>query len=234
MQMIENEFKQQIGNPLPNWTSRPQPKKIILEGQYCRLVPVTVSEHLADLYHVYGPESQLSNWTYLPFERFADLASFEAHLTSMSQSEEQLHYAIIDKASDEALGSLALMRIDRQKGSVEVGYVTYSDRLKSTRIATEAQFLLASYIFDDLGYRRYEWKCDALNTPSVAAALRLGFSKEGTFRQALVYKGRNRDTTWLSMLDIEWPQHKKQLLAWLNPNNFTPDGRQKKRLKEMD
>lgn len=232
--MIENEFKQQIGNPLPNWTSRPQPKKIILEGQYCRLVPVTVSEHLADLYHVYGPESQLSNWTYLPFERFADLASFEAHLTSMSQSEEQLHYAIIDKASDEALGSLALMRIDRQKGSVEVGYVTYSDRLKSTRIATEAQFLLASYIFDDLGYRRYEWKCDALNTPSVAAALRLGFSKEGTFRQALVYKGRNRDTTWLSMLDIEWPQHKKQLLAWLNPNNFTPDGRQKKRLKEMD
>lgn len=232
--MIENEFKQQIGNPLPNWTSRQQPKKIILEGQYCRLVPVTVSEHLADLYHVYGPESQLSNWTYLPFERFADLTSFENHLTSMSKSEEQLHYAIIDKASDEALGSLALMRIDRQKGSVEVGYVTYSDRLKSTRIATEAQFLLASYIFDDLGYRRYEWKCDALNAPSVAAALRLGFSKEGTFRQALVYKGRNRDTTWLSMLDIEWPQHKKQLLAWLNPNNFTPDGRQKKRLKEMD
>ncbi|MDN5410191.1 MAG: GNAT family N-acetyltransferase [Lactococcus sp.] len=232
--MIENEFKQQIGNPLPNWTSRPQPKKIILEGQYCRLVPVTVSEHLADLYHVYGPESQLSNWTHLPFERFSDQTSFEAHLTSMSQSEEQLHYAIIDKASDKALGSLALMRIDRQQGSVEVGYVTYSDRLKSTRVATEAQFLLASYVFDDLGYRRYEWKCDALNGPSVAAALRLGFSKEGTFRQALVCKGRNRDTTWLSMLDAEWPKQKKQLLDWLNPNNFTPDGRQKKRLKEMN
>ncbi|WP_243914022.1 GNAT family N-acetyltransferase [Lactococcus paracarnosus] len=232
--MIENEFKQQIGNPLPNWASRPQPKKIILEGQYCRLVPVTVGRHLADLYHVYGPESQLSNWTYLPFERFEDLASFEDHLTLMSQSEEQLHYAIIDKISGKALGSLALMRIDRQQGSAEVGYVIYSDSLKSTRIATEAQFLLASYIFDDLGYRRYEWKCDALNNPSVAAALRLGFSKEGTFRQALVYKGRNRDTTWLSMLDIEWPQHKKQLLAWLNPNNFTPDGRQKKRLKEMN
>lgn len=151
----------------------------------------------------------------------------------MSRSVDPFHFAIVDIESGKALGTIALMRIDNTQGVIEVGYVIYSDELKKTRIATEAQFLLADYIFNDLGYRRYEWKCDALNYPSIDAALRLGFTFEGIFRQAMVYKGRNRDTAWLSIIDREWPSKRHKFVSWLSDQNFNEKGKQKISLNEL-
>ena len=132
------------------------------------------------------------------------------------------------------MGSFALMRIDPANRVIEVGSITYSDRLKRTRMATEAQLLLAQYVFETLKYRRYEWKCDSLNQPSRNAALRLGFAYEGMFRQAIVYKGRNRDTCWYSMLDSEWPRVKRRLEKWLSDENFDAQGRQRVALRDIE
>lgn len=148
-------------------------------------------------------------------------------------SSRSFYYAIVDKESGKALGTFALMRIDRGNRVIEVGSVTYSPKLKRTRQGTEAQYLLARYVFEELEYRRYEWKCDALNQPSRRAAERLGFTYEGTFRQAVVYKGRNRDTDWLSMIDSDWPAVKSRLEKWLNPDNFDENGQQIKALSEF-
>lgn len=217
---------------MTNWSKRDFPKKVLLEGTYCRLEKIDPEKHFADLYKIYGPEGNPETWTYIPMEGFQSENDFSNHLKFISQSQEFVQYAIIDKVSGKALGTLALMRIDEQQGSIEVGYVIYSDQLKKSRIATEAQYLLACYALDELGYRRYEWKCDALNAPSRNAALRLGFVFEGIFRNALVYKDRNRDTAWFSIIDSEWEKNKARLEAWLAETNFTVDGKQKHRLKE--
>lgn len=228
---MKNQYNQPIGEPICDWTTRKKPTKRKMEGRYCYLECLTPEKHVEDLYAVYGPESAVENWTYLPLEKFEDQATFAAYLESASQSKDPLHYAIIDKTTEKAFGTLALMRINQEQGTMEVGFVIYSDQLKKTRIATEAQYLAASYAMDELGYRRYEWKCDALNEPSKKAALRLGFVFEGVFRQALVYKGRNRDTAWFSIIDSEWPEVKRKLESWLDPENFTEDGKQKKSLR---
>lgn len=227
---MKNQYNQPIGEPICDWTTRKTPTKRKMEGRYCYLECLTPGKHVEDLYAVYGPESAVENWTYLPLEKFEDQATFAAYLESASQSKDPLHYAIIDKTTGKALGTLALMRINQEQGTMEVGFVIYSDQLKKTRIATEAQYLAASYAMDELGYRRYEWKCDVLNEPSKKAALRLGFVFEGVFRQALVYKGRNRDTAWFSIIDSEWPEVKRKLESWLDPENFTEDGKQIKSL----
>lgn len=228
----KNKYNQPIGYPVTNWNKREFPKKNLLEGTYCYLEKIDPEKHFADLYKIYGPESNPETWTYIPMEAFQSESEFLDHLTFISQSQEFVQYAIVDKVSGKALGTLALMRIDEQQGSIEVGYVIYSDQLKKTRIATEAQYLLACYAIDELGYRRYEWKCDALNGPSRNAALRLGFIFEGIFRNALVYKDRNRDTAWFSIIDSEWEKNKARLEAWLAETNFTVDGKQKRRLEE--
>ncbi|XUD05058.1 hypothetical protein IGJ34_003072 [Enterococcus sp. AZ177] len=228
-----NSYNQPVGYPITDWSTREYPTKSILEGTYCRLEKVDPEKHLEDLYQVYGPQSKPKNWTYIPLEGFENKIEFSAYLTSMSHSKDPFHYAIIDNVNGKALGTVALMRIDREQGSIEVGFVIYSDQLKKTRIATEAQYLLACYALDVLGYRRYEWKCDSLNEPSRNAALRLGFVFEGIFRNALVYKERNRDTAWFSIIDSEWPKTKARLKSWLSVSNFTVDGEQKKRLNEF-
>lgn len=228
-----NQYNQPIGHPVSNWSTRKNPTKPTLEGIYCRLEKIDPTRHLEDLYTVYGPDTTPMNWTYLPLVPFEHKLEFSAYLTSISQSQDPVHYAIVDKTSGKALGTLALMRIDKVQGTVEVGFVIYSDQLKRTRIATEAQYLLACYALDELGYRRYEWKCDALNEPSKQAALRLGFVYEGIFRNAVVYKGRNRDTAWFSIIDSEWPKIKSRLESWLAPSNFMSDGKQRKRLSEF-
>ena len=148
-------------------------------------------------------------------------------------SEDPYFFGIWDKEHSKVLGTLALMRNDRQNGVIEVGYVIYSQQLKKSIQATEAQYLLAKYVFETLGYRRYEWKCDSLNEPSKLAAKRLGFEYEGTFRQAVVYKNRNRDTSWFSMLDCEWERNKKRLEKWLSPDNFDQDGKQLLSLNDL-
>ncbi|WP_429951528.1 GNAT family N-acetyltransferase [Enterococcus sp. AZ101] len=232
MEVRYNSDGQPIGYSVTNWSKREYPTKAILEGTYCDLEKIDPKQHLEDLYQVYGPTSPAKNWTYLPMEPFEDKAEFFTYLESISRSQDPFHYAIIDKFNRKAIGTLALMRTNREQGTIEVGYVIYSDQLKQTRIATEAQYLLACYALDELGYRRYEWKCDALNDPSRKAATRLGFVFEGIFRNAVVYKDRNRDTAWFSIIDSEWTQTKSRLESWLAPSNFTADGQQKKRLKE--
>lgn len=225
--------EQKIGAPVPQWINKERPSVENIDGKYCRLEHVDSTKHFEDLYQVYGPLSAPKNWTYLPFENFKNEDSFRVFLKSMSQSVDPFHFAIVDIESGKALGTVALMRIDSTQGVIEVGYVIYSDEMKKSRIGTEAQFLLADYIFNDLGYRRYEWKCDALNLPSIAAAIRLGFTFEGIFRQAMVYKGRNRDTAWLSIIDKEWPSKRGKLVSWLSDQNFNEKGNQKLSLNEF-
>lgn len=204
-----------------------------MTGRYCRVEPVSVADHAADLYAAHGEAPDGRDWTYLPEGPFADFATYRDHLAKAASDPDRLHHAIVDLATGRAVGTAALMRIDPANGTMEVGYITYSPRLKRTRAGTEAMFLLMRRAFDELGYRRYEWKCDSLNVASHAAAERFGFRLEGVFRQAVVYKGRNRDTMWLSVIDAEWPLVRAAFEQWLAPENFGADGRQLRSLAEI-
>ena len=189
-----NELGQPIGDALPNFKPGDLPKMERLEGRYVIVECLSKDKHGADLYEVYGPDSPANMWTYLFQNPVQSQEEWSALLDQMLAAQDRFYYAIVDKESGKALGTFALMRINRGSRVIEVGSVTYSPQLKRTRLATEAQYLLARYVFEELEYRRYEWKCDALNQPSRYAAERLGFIYEGTYRQAVVYKGRNRDT----------------------------------------
>ncbi|CYV16375.1 TPA: GNAT family N-acetyltransferase [Streptococcus suis] len=227
-----NSFGQEIGMPLPHYTSGEQPSLETIQGQTVRLEKLSL-RHADDLYQFYGPNAKKSDWTYLPIDPFADRVSFQAYFQQMMASFDPYYLAIVDKATNQAIGSFALMRIDPTNRVIEVGWVIFSHQLQRTRQATEAHYLLMNYVFEELGYRRYEWKCDSLNQASRAAANRLGFTYEGTFRQALVYKGRNRDTAWFSLLDHEWPDRKRALENWLKDSNFDGQGQQKQSLSSF-
>lgn len=227
-----NEYGQPIGEALPSWVSPPFPPPVVLQGQYCRLEPIA-DRHADSLFVAYQQAPDHRDWTYIPLERPEDLAQFRQYVASLASSVDPQHYAIIDHASSQAVGTLALMRIMPAVGSVEVGFVIYSPLIQRSTMATEAQFLLMQYAFDKLGYRRYEWKCDSLNSPSRKAALRLGFQFEGIFRQAVVYKGRNRDTAWFSIIDRDWPMLSQAYQQWLAPNNFDAAGKQRQRLQDF-
>ncbi|MRN38174.1 N-acetyltransferase [Neisseria sp. N95_16] len=229
-----NQFNQPIGKSLPDYTTGSYPEVTLLSGKFCRLEKLSAAKHGADLYEVYAVEhSPMRNWTYLPIFPMADHVEFDELMAGYEASADPYFFAIIDTASNRAVGSLSLMRIDTANRVIEVGWVVYSDALKRTRIATEAQYLLAKYVFETLKYRRYEWKCDALNELSRKAALRLGFQFEGIFRQAAVYKGRSRDTAWFSMIDSEWSQSKARFERWLDDTNFDEQGNQRVSLSEI-
>ena len=228
-----NQLGQPIGDALPDFQPGGLPNLERIEGQYVIIEPLSKDKHEADLYKVYGPDSPADMWTYLFQNPAQSQEEWSQKLDQMLAAQDRFHYAIVDKKSGKALGTFALMRIDRGNRVIEVGAVTYSPKLKRTRLATEAQYLLARYVFEELEYRRYEWKCDALNQPSRRAAERLGFIYEGRFRQALVYKGRNRDTDWLSMIDKDWPAVKSRLEKWLSPDNFDEKGQQIKALSDF-
>ena len=204
-----------------------------MQGRFCRVVPLEPEGHAADLFAANQLDSDGRNWTYLFQERFDDLAGFRAWLEQMAKSEDPLFHSIIDAKTGKAVGVATFMRIDRTHGVIEVGNINYSPLLQRTPAATEAMFLMMRRVFDELGYRRYEWKCDSLNAPSRAAALRLGFQYEGLFRQAVVYKGRNRDTAWFSMIDREWPALRLAYEQWLAPANFDAAGRQQRKLSHF-
>jgi RimJ/RimL family protein N-acetyltransferase len=227
-----NAFGQPIGFPVAHWTPRPRPSRITLEGRICRLEPLSPERHTLDLYEANQADDG-RGWTYMAYGPFASLEEYRGWVEKSAASEDPLFYTVIDTASGRARGVAALMRIDPANGVIEVGNIKYAPALQRTAAATEAMFLLMRYVFDDLGYRRYEWKCDSFNEPSRAAALRLGFTFEGIFRQAVVYKGRNRDTAWFSIIDKEWPALKQAYEAWLAPENFDPDGRQRRRLSDL-
>jgi RimJ/RimL family protein N-acetyltransferase len=166
-------------------------------------------------------------WQYLFEGPFPDRPAFDVHLQRMAASDDPLFFAILDSASGGAVGYASFIRIEPIHRVIEVGSILYAPRMQQTALATEAMYLMARHVFEGLGYRRYEWKCNSLNAPSRRAALRLGFTFEGIFRQHMIVKGRNRDTAWFSMLDSEWPVRKANFERWLDPSNFDPDGRQK-------
>lgn len=201
-----------------------RPERVVLEGRTVTLVPLDAMAHGDDLFAAVVGHDSL--WTYMSDGPFASREAFQASLGAKAQSQDPLFFAILDKQSARAVGYLTLMRIDLNNRVVEVGNILYSPRMQRSIGATEAQYLLARHVFEDLGFRRYEWKCNDLNAPSRRAAGRYGFSFEGVFRQHMIIKGRNRDTAWYSMLDNEWPAHRVAFERWLDPSNFDAVGQQ--------
>lgn len=227
-----NEFNQPIGEDIPNWTDRPRPGKVTISGRTCRLEPLEVEKHVDDLYAAYSESMDAREWTYLSSYWHDNIDSYREYIKGFLRGPNQL-YAIIKLSTDKPAGIFALQRIQPEYGIIEVGRVNFSPQLRQTIESTEAHFLLMSYCFDELGYRRYEWKCDTFNVPSRKAALRLGFTFEGIFRQDHIYKGRNRDTAWFSIIDKEWPTLKSVFQAWLAPENFDNHGKQIKSLTTL-
>ena len=230
---MHNAYSQEIGPAMPGWSPRPLPGHEPMEGRHCRLVPLDAAQHADDLYTACRLAPDDRDWTYMSSGPFPDRAHYQAYIEQAAASHDPRHYAVIDRNSGRAIGSLALMRIDPANGVVEVGHVTFSPLLQRTVAATEAQYLLMTHVFDELGYRRYEWKCDSLNARSRRSAARLGFTFEGIFRQAIVYKGRSRDTAWYSLIDGEWPARRAALERWLAAGNFDEQGRQIQPLDAM-
>lgn len=233
MSQNTNLYGQPIGESLPDWAARSNPSNVTLRGEFCRIEPINPERHAGELYAAYSTAPDDRDWTYLSVGPFSDEDSYRCHLENIARSTDPKHYAVVSMALGQAVGTLSLMRTDTNSGSIEVGFVVFSPLLKQTPASTEAFFLLMKYVFDDLQYRRYEWKCDSLNAPSRKAAERLGFRFEGIFRQAAVYKGRSRDTAWFSIIDKEWPSLKAAFLAWLSAGNFDADGKQIKTLTEI-
>ncbi len=230
MSTRQNAFGQPIGPPVDAWSTRPRPPRTRMVGRYCRLEPVDTDRHEADLFAAYMEAPDTRDWTYLFHERPERPDSFHTYLANLQASTDPLHFAIVAAETNRAAGTAALMRIEPGHGVIEVGSITFSPRLKKTRAATEAMFLMMQRAFDELGYRRYEWKCDSLNAPSRSAAQRYGFKFEGVFRNAVVYKGRSRDTAWYSIIAEEWPRIRSAFQAWLDPGNFDEHGRQRRSL----
>ncbi|HEX2896080.1 MAG TPA: GNAT family protein [Marmoricola sp.] len=223
-----NEYGQPIG-PAVDWSPREPIGPVELTGRWSRVEPLA-GHHLDQLHDALVLRSPESIWTYLPAGPFADRAGLNACLRQLHDDPGIVPHAIC-LASGRPVGLASYLRVDHRNGSAEVGWIAYAAELQRTTAATEAMYLMAQHVFDDLGYRRYEWKCDALNAPSRRAAARLGFSYEGTFRNALVYKGRNRDTAWFSITDAEWPAIRSAFEAWLDPANHDDDGAQREPLR---
>lgn len=225
--MPANAFGQTVGNPVPDWTPRAAPPRTAIAGRFCRVEPVDPARHAQDLHDAFADAPD--TWTYLPDDMNAlpNAQAWRDWLERAAASYDFVWYAIVDADSGRAVGLSTYLRIDRINGSIEVGGVVFSPMLQRKPAATEAMFLMMRRVFDELGYRRYEWKCDSLNVPSRAAARRLGFTYEGSFRQHMVYRGRNRNTDWFSILDSEWPSLRAMFEQWLRPENFDRDGRQK-------
>jgi RimJ/RimL family protein N-acetyltransferase len=214
---------QPIGLPVADPTPAPRPGPVTLQGRYGRLEKLR-PEHSAGLWEVFCGHDAV--WTYISTDGpFASANEFTPFIAMRAAAEDPYAYAIID-AAGRTVGYLTLLRIVPPMRVIEVGHVLYSPTLQRTPLGTETQYLLARYVFETLGYRRYEWKCNAFNAASRRAALRYGFVYEGTFRQSMIAKGRNRDDAWFSMLDSEWPQRKINFERWLAPENFDADGRQ--------
>jgi RimJ/RimL family protein N-acetyltransferase len=220
--------------PLDDWTPARRPDASTVAGARVRLEPLDVARHAEDLFAaLHGPDPDPRLWDHLPYGPFADVAALRLHLEAQERSGDPRFYAIVDQATGRAGGVAALMRVDEANGSIEIGHVWLGAGLQRTPQATEAIFLMARHAFDELGHRRLEWKCDAANARSQAAARRFGFTYEGTFRQHMIVKGRNRDTAWFSIVDGEWPAVRAGFTAWLAPENFDAAGVQRRPLAEL-
>ena len=226
-----NELGQPVGFAVPNWKPPQPPSRTTLEGRFCVLEPLAV-KHAEALHAANVVNEDGSMWTYMGYGPFATLADYRAWVEGAARASDPLFFAFIDRAANKPVGVASFMRIDPANGCIEVGGLAYSPLLQKKPAATEAMYLMMREAFR-LGYRRYEWKCNALNAPSRSAAQRLGFSYEGIFRNAMVVKGRNRDTAWYSIVDSEWPALQRAYETWLAPANFDSEGRQRTRLSTL-
>lgn len=215
---------------LEHWQPRPAVEKLVLEGRYVRLEPLSAAQHGDDLYRVATDEDSAERHRYLYDTPPKSRQEYQAWLDAAEIDKSWLHFTVIDKRTGTVQGKQVFMRTAPEHGTTEIGSILWSRHISRTPVTTESVYLCATYVFDVLGYRRFEWKCNALNLPSRNAALRYGFQFEGIHRQALVVKGQNRDTAWFSMLDKEWPVCKQAFEAWLDPKNFDKEGMQKQKL----
>ncbi|MBX9465934.1 MAG: GNAT family N-acetyltransferase [Aquamicrobium sp.] len=218
---------------LSQWTPRQRPEREPMEGRYVRLEPLNAARHGDGLFEASSTPDKDSRFRWLYDHAPQDRADFQPWLDKAAASDDPLYFAVIDKASGRVAGRQSFMRIDTANGVIEIGNILWNGLVARKPAATEALYLFARHAFDDLGYRRFEWKCNAENEPSRSAALRFGFSFEGVFRQHLIVKGRNRDTAWFAMIDKEWPTIGRALEEWLDPENFDSEGQQKRRLGEI-
>ncbi len=230
MSEYKNELGQPIGMPIEDWRTATWPTESPMRGSRCQLESFNAS-HVDDLYAAFIKDSSGHNWTYLPYGPFENKAAFEAWTKQACYSKDLKFYTVIDPSSGKAVGIASYLRIDPNVGVIEVGHIHFSPLLQGTTLATETMYLMMKRVFET-GYRRYEWKCDNLNAPSKSAALRLGFNFDGVFRQATMYKNRNRDTAWFSILDTQWPANRDAFEAWLSLDNFDDNGQQIKSLSE--
>jgi RimJ/RimL family protein N-acetyltransferase len=221
---------QPVGAPVDSQPAE-RPNAVTLTGRHGSVERLDAARHRADLWNAVAGHGHI--WTYMSYGPFADPAIFSDWLITREEARDPFYYAIVDP-SGRALGLAALMRIEPGMRVVEVGNILLCPSLQRTPLATEAQYLLARYVFETLSFRRYEWKCDVLNGPSRRAALRFGFSFEGIFRDHMIVKGRSRDTAWFAMLATDWPARKAAFERWLAPENFNADGTQKKKLAELN
>jgi RimJ/RimL family protein N-acetyltransferase len=224
---------QPLGFPVDPHPAR-RPERTTLRGRVVTLAPLDAEAHAEALFEGANGGEKDRVWTYLFDGPGLDAAAFEANIAAKAQSIDPLFFAILDNSTGAAVGYQTLMRIDATHRVIEVGNILYTPAMQRTIGATEAQYLFARYVFDELGYRRYEWKCNDLNAPSKRAALRFGFTFEGVFRQHMIAKGLNRDTAWFSMLDSEWPARRAAFEAWLDPANFDAAGQQKVSLTSLN
>jgi len=227
-----NSLGQPIGFPVPGWKPVARPAHKLLKGCLCSLEPLDAARHAAELYAANEMDTEGRNWTYLPYGPFDSFSSYRSWLDQFSTSVDPILFAIVSHATGKAVGLAGYLRIDPANGSIEVGHLNFSTQMQRTQIATEAMYLMMKEVFM-LGYRRYEWKCNALNMPSRIAAQRLGFSFEGIFRQTTVIKGRNRDTAWYAVIDKEWPALNEAFQTWLSPENFDGMGKQRIALSHL-
>ncbi len=233
MAQYTNELDQPVGAALPDWRPARFPRVDHMSGTYCVLELIDVERHADDLFAAFAEDTESRMWTYMVDGPFVTADDLRAWLDTAAALQDQVYYVITDKRSGKASGWASYLRIQPAHGVVEVGSIAYAPRLQRTPAATEAMYLMMRQAFEDFGYRRYEWKCDALNAASCRAAERLGFSYDGLFRQAIVYRGRNRDTAWYSVLDGDWPALKPAYQAWLSPDNFDAGGQQRRKLADL-
>ena len=225
-----NDLGQPIGLPVSGDFPRPTPPELPMQGRFCSVVPLDANLHARGLYRAFAKDADGRNWTYLPYGPFDRESDFVEWVQTSCTGTDPMFHTVLDTLGT-PVGMASYLRIEPAAGAIEVGHIHFSPLLQRKPQSTEVMYLMMRRVFDELGYRRYEWKCDALNAPSRSAAERLGVVFEGVFRQATHYKGRNRDTAWYSIIDSEWPRIRDAFQAWLAPENFDEAGQQRQPLQ---